>query len=207
MQARTRTLEKKLANSARQMAELMGKLAELRLAAATDGLTGIANRARFDSVLQVNIAAAVESKTDLALVMIDIDHFKRFNDSYGHQMGDQVLKLTARTLTDCVRGGDTVARYGGEEFAAILPGANLDAAFKVAERMRETVSSKIISRRRQGQANSEILGSITLSMGLARLRPGDSMDDLIGRADESLYLAKRSGRNRVIGEISGRDAG
>lgn len=204
MQARTRTLEKKLANSARQMAELTGKLAELRLAAATDALTGIANRARFDSVLQVSAAAAAESNTDLALVMIDIDHFKKFNDSYGHQMGDQVLKLTARALSDCVRDGDTVARYGGEEFAAILPGASLDAAYKVAERMRESVASKIIARRKQGQAQSEILGNITLSMGLARLRPGDSMEDMIRRADESLYLAKRSGRNRVIGEITSR---
>lgn len=200
MLIRTKTLEKKLAGSTRRMTELTGKLAEMRREATIDGLTGIANRMRFDTIIRAACAAAAEGGPDVALIMLDIDHFKKFNDVFGHQMGDQVLRLVARAISECARDDDTVARYGGDEFAAVLPGANLDAAFRIAERMRVAVASRSITRRKEG----EVLSDITLSLGVARFRPGESVEDLIRRADEALYIAKRASRNRVIGEVTWR---
>ena len=138
-------------------------------------------------------AANVEPKP-LALIMIDIDHFKKFNDNYGHQIGDQVLKLVGRTLTDCVRGQDVAARFGGEEFAIILPNTNLDGAYVVAENIRNNVAAKKITRRSTGDS----LGQITLSLGIAMFRRGEEPEQFLRRADEGLYLAKGAGRNRTM---------
>jgi len=197
MLARKRILEKKLGDSANEISELRTRLDTVSREAITDVLTGIPNRLRFDSVVRSTVADAARTTKPMCLIMLDIDHFKKFNDTYGHQMGDQVLRLVARTIVECVRPDDTAARYGGEEFAIVLPGTDLDAAFKIAERVRTAVASKSITRRNQ----NEVLGSITLSLGIARFRAGENIEALIERADEALYLAKRSGRNRVMGEV------
>ena len=129
--------------------------------------------------------------------MVDIDFFKKFNDNYGHQLGDQVLKLVAKTLTTSVREGDLPARYGGEEFSVVLPNADLEVAREIAERIRKRVGVKKIVKRSTG----EDLGNITMSLGIARYDIGESMQELIKRADEALYAAKRTGRNRVLTEV------
>jgi diguanylate cyclase len=132
----------------------------------------------------------------LSLVITDIDHFKHFNDTYGHQMGDQVLRLVGRTLTDSVKGRDTPARYGGEEFALILPQTRLADALVLAEQIRRTIMRRHIVRRDTG----DDFGTITLSMGVAAYHPTEHLMDTIRRADAALYQAKRSGRNRVVSE-------
>jgi len=128
--------------------------------------------------------------------MIDIDHFKIFNDTYGHLTGDQVLRLVGQALKQTIKGQDIMARYGGEEFAVVLPSTTLRHAVGVAENIRRTVTSKELKKKSTG----EILGRVTVSIGVSALKPDEEMDSLIERADGCLYAAKRSGRNRVICE-------
>jgi diguanylate cyclase len=132
----------------------------------------------------------------MSLLMTDIDHFKTFNDTYGHLTGDQVLRLVALSVKQNVKGQDIAARYGGEEFAVILPNTVLRSAVTVADHIRRAVMSKELMKRSTG----EHLGRITISVGVATMRPGDNAQSLIGRADACLYAAKRTGRNRVICE-------
>jgi diguanylate cyclase len=196
MDARNQSLEAALEQSTDQIAQLNETLDEVRREAMTDALTGIANRKRFDQVLKAAMDEARDNNLPLSLLMVDIDHFKAFNDKYGHRLGDQVLKLVARALQDTLKGRDLPSRYGGEEFAVILPETGLRNAVKVGNLIREGVSSKRIHRR----TSHEVLGSITLSVGVASLREEDTPGSLIDRADNALYTAKRSGRNCVIDE-------
>jgi diguanylate cyclase len=129
--------------------------------------------------------------------MADIDHFKRFNDSFGHQIGDQVLKLVAQTLSDSLKGRDMPTRYGGEEFAVILPQTRLKDAATVADQMRTTLQK----RRLVGKDSRDDYGAITLSFGVAQYRSGEHLADFLARADAALYHAKREGRNRVSTEL------
>jgi diguanylate cyclase len=128
--------------------------------------------------------------------MFDIDHFKSFNDSYGHLTGDQVLRLVAQSLKQTIKGQDITARYGGEEFAVVLPNTGLRQALMVADHIRRAVMAKELKKKSTG----EILGRVTISAGVSILKPGDDTDSLIERADACLYAAKRNGRNRVICE-------
>ena len=128
--------------------------------------------------------------------MADIDHFKNFNDRYGHLTGDQVLRLVAMSVKQNVKGRDIAARYGGEEFVIALPNTALQSAITVADHIRRAVMTKELMRR----SNGERLGRVTISIGAAALRPGDTAQLLIDRADKCLYAAKRHGRNRVICE-------
>jgi diguanylate cyclase len=191
-----RGLEERLVASSREIVALREHLERLEREASTDALTQVANRKRFDVSLREAIAVALRDQSQLSLVMVDIDHFKRFNDTYGHLLGDQVLRLVARYLTDCIKGNDLAARYGGEEFAVILPRTRLEDGVHVAEQIRAHVASKKVVNRRTGEA----LGQITLSLGIAEYRYGETPADLIHRADEALYLAKKSGRDRAVSE-------
>ena len=128
--------------------------------------------------------------------MCDIDHFKLFNDTWGHQTGDQVLRLVGHCLSENVKGRDTAARYGGEEFVVILRQTGLDSAVSLANQIRANVESKKLVKRSTG----DILGTITISIGVAQLHPGESPSSLIERADTCLYAAKNAGRNRVMSE-------
>ena len=128
--------------------------------------------------------------------MTDIDHFKNFNDTWGHLTGDQVLRLVAMSMKQNVKGQDIAARYGGEEFAVILPNTVLRSALTVADHIRRAVMSKELMKRSTGQN----LGRVTISLGCATARKGDTVQSLIARADACLYAAKRNGRNRVICE-------
>lgn len=142
------------------------------------------------------IAEALETNEAMSLMLTDIDHFKTFNDNFGHLTGDQVLRLVAMAVKHNVKGKDTAARYGGEEFAVLLPNTALRAAVTVAEHIRRAVMAKELMKRSTG----EQLGRITISIGVAALRKGDSGQSLIERADICLYAAKRHGRNRVMCE-------
>ena len=129
-------------------------------------------------------------------MMTDIDHFKNFNDSYGHLTGDQVLRLVAMSVKQNVKGQDIAARYGGEEFAIVLPNTVLRSAITVADHIRRAVMTKELMKRSTG----EHLGRVTISVGVATLHKTDTAQSLIERADGCLYAAKRNGRNRVICE-------
>ena len=129
----------------------------------------------------------------VALLLLDIDHFKKFNDDCGHAIGDNVLRLMARVLTENTKGRDTAARYGGEEFAIILQGADLAGAQAVAEQVRQALEQYPIMNRLTGQR----YGRVTCSIGVAQYRPGEFLGDLINRADQALYAAKNAGRTTV----------
>lgn len=186
-------LEEELSKSTEVMQELQRDLEMVKKEALTDGLTNLSNRKAFDAEIVRIQKEAAESGAPFCLIMMDIDHFKSFNDNYGHQVGDQVLRLVAKTLFDGVKGRDVVARYGGEEFAIILPETDLQGAIKVGDHLRKAVASKEIVNRNSGTK----LGRITLSGGAAEFSKDESLDDLIGRADAALYSAKHNGRNQV----------
>ena len=168
----------------------------LELLAMRDGLTGLANRRCFDETLDTESRRCRREKQPLALLLIDVDHFKRYNDSYGHLAGDDCLKRVAEALaTEAHRGGDLVARYGGEEFAIIMPNQTLDGAAAVGERIRAAVEQISAS----ATPTAEI-GSVTVSIGAAVSTCADSAStsSLIAAADQAMYQAKNSGRNRVV---------
>lgn len=189
-----RQLEERLETSSNEVARLREDLDQLKREATTDPLTGLANRKLFDIALREAALQSEEDRTFLCLLMIDIDFFKRFNDTHGHMLGDQVLKLVARTISDCIKGKDTAARYGGEEFTVVLPDTPLKGAIKLAETIRRQVADRKVLNRRTGQ----VLGQVTLSIGVAEYEFNESLGAFVHRADEALYLAKRQGRNRVM---------
>ncbi|MEJ0009932.1 MAG: diguanylate cyclase [Alphaproteobacteria bacterium] len=187
----------KLAGAQQEVAALRENLAKATSESERDFLTGCHNRKAFDKRLIEAMREANEKESALTLLMLDIDHFKRFNDNYGHLIGDEVLKIVARTLTDSVKGMDTVARYGGEEFVVILPRTPVGGGMIVAEQVRKSIAGKELKRRGTG----ELYGIITVSVGVAAFRHGqDTPQSLTKRADEALYRSKKGGRNRVTQE-------
>jgi diguanylate cyclase len=193
MEERNHDLEAKLDQSTRQITELKANLEKVQVEALTDGLTGVGNRKGFDEELFRRAVQAMEEEKPLSVLLLDIDHFKGFNDKFGHLMGDQVLKLVGRCLTTSIKGRDFAGRYGGEEFGIILPNTALKAACIVAEQIRELIASKKIVKRSSG----EVLGRVTVSIGIAEYVPGEPLEDTLRRADTGLYAAKRAGRNRI----------
>ena len=196
METRAKVLETELQRSSEQVTELKTQLDTVRKESRIDPLTSLANRKAFDLELQAAIEDARETNTSVALLMCDIDHFKRFNDTWGHQTGDQVLRLVSNCLSENVKGRDTAARYGGEEFVVILRRTELAGALKLATQIRTNVENKKLVKKSTG----DILGTITISIGVAELKKSDTADLLIQRADRCLYRAKNTGRNRVVAE-------
>lgn len=194
MLIRSRNLEERLKSTTNEIDALRRNLEEVRREAMTDALTGIANRKYFDIHLRTSVLHAMETGAPLTLMLTDIDFFKKFNDNYGHQTGDDVLRLVAHTLASNIKGRDTAARYGGEEFAVILPDTVLETGRILADKIRTSISSKRFRKKQTG----EELSSITISLGLAQYRPGEALVDFIQRADDALYQAKRTGRNKAV---------
>ena len=167
--------------------------AELRRLASRDSLTGCFNRRAFFELANDLFAVARRGQTHLCCLMVDIDHFKKFNDSYGHAVGDQVIQVVARSLSAALRQADTLARYGGEEFCIVLPGAGPQDALALAERMRADIEANARSAIRGTEVTA-----ITASFGVASLNVGArSIEVLIDQADQALYKSKQAGRNRV----------
>lgn len=186
-------LEKQLSASSEQVSELRSTLENVKKEAMTDGLTGLANRKCFDNEIETEMALAEVENYRLCLLIVDIDFFKKFNDTFGHQVGDHVLKLVSNALVNGIKGRDLAARMGGEEFAILLPETPLTAAVKVANNLRERIAQKEIINR----TSNESMGRITISCGVAEYQPGESVEEFIKRADDALYSAKKNGRNRV----------
>ena len=190
MIAQNHKLEEQLDQSSQIMEELQRNLETVRREALTDGLTGLSNRKAFDAELA---RIASEAQAASQSFTLDIDHFKSFNDNYGHLVGDQVLRLVARTMVDGVKGRDVAARYGGEEFGIILPETQLNAGVIVGNALRKAIATKDVINRSTG----EKLARITISAGVAEYSPGEDLNELIERADAALYTAKHNGRNQV----------
>lgn len=193
VQRENKSLEKRLSESTAEVARLRDHLEQVRRDATTDGLTNLANRKAFDEELERACAEAEASGEVLTLAVIDIDHFKNFNDTWGHQTGDQVIRYVASVIGGNGPPPRFAARYGGEEFALIFPGESAEIARATLEEIRVEVSSRMLKRR----STNEDLGAITVSSGLAQRQPGESAHNVMERADGALYSSKRSGRNLV----------
>ena len=196
MREENQKLESNLAASTSEISTLRRNVEVIQKEAMSDPLTGVKNRKSFDRAIERMVEDAGLHLNPLALIMADVDHFKNFNDRWGHQTGDQVLRLVAEVMKANVKGQDLLARYGGEEFGILLPGTTLENAHMLADRIRRAVESRRLKKRQ----SDEDLGVVTMSMGVAVFRPDDNTQSLVERADKSLYAAKQRGRNCVIDE-------
>ena len=179
------------------LAGLIERELVLRTSSVIDSLTGLYNRGHFDQRVSEEWRRAQRPGQDFSLMLIDIDHFKKLNDSLGHQAGDDALRRVAQLLRQCTRrAGDLLARYGGEEFVIIVPNATAAVAMLLAERCRAAVEAAGLEH----PGRPDALGRVTISVGLASMwpLPGESEQELIRRADQALYDAKKAGRNRVV---------
>ena len=193
MRSQISSLEQRVSDATDEVTTLREQLRDAQSQALTDHLTGAANRKRFDSELERLTAAADADGGNLSLMMLDLDHFKTFNDTHGHRTGDLVLRLVSKVLHGAAGPRDIVARYGGEEFAIILPASDRITAIAVAEQIRTRLAGSTIKLKN----GAKDLGQITVSIGLAEYVAGEPADYLLERADVALYQSKRAGRNRV----------
>lgn len=196
MQATNAELEGSLDTAKAQITGLQQELEKVRLESMLDPLTKIRNREAFDQEMNARVDRAKIENEPVTLIMLDIDHFKAFNDNYGHQTGDQVLRLVASTLESHTKENDVAARYGGEEFAVIISEGDIESAVAVADRLRLAIRARELLKR----STQETLGKISASFGIATYHPGDTVSSIIERADACLYAAKRNGRNQVVEE-------
>jgi diguanylate cyclase len=193
---KTQKLESQLAMSRQEISSLRRDLDRAKQESRTDALTGLANRKAFFSYLEAQAGRMLADRKPLCLLFCDIDHFKAFNDTWGHRMGDEVLRLVGMSLEQLCHGIAYPARYGGEEFVVVLPGKDLQSACDIGEQFRDFVGSKTI----RSKHSSQTVGRITMSIGIAQMRWRDTIEQLIERADMALYRAKETGRNRVCTE-------
>ena len=193
VQRENETLEKKLDASTREVARLREHLEQVRRDAMTDALTNLANRKAFDEHLAAACEQADAGGEPLILAVLDIDYFKRFNDTWGHQTGDQVLRYVASVMGRSARPPRVAARYGGEEFAMIFPNETPEQVEIALEAIRKEIASRSLRRR----STNDELGAVTISAGFAVRRPDECGSALLERADAALYASKRAGRNRV----------
>ncbi len=175
-----------------QVTDIRLQLVATEKIAQLDGLTGLPNRRHFEAALKSAVADAHESVMPMCLVMADIDHFKKVNDTHGHPTGDEILKQFGKFLANNVRSSDIVARYGGEEFALILQKTPTGSAVEVVERLRRNIQAT-----HWMSAGGKDIGTVTASFGLAEIKDAEGAGALVERADRKLYAAKRNGRNRV----------
>lgn len=186
----TRFLTSQLNTASNEISRLKEQLAEVQRDALFDGLSGLYNRRAFDSDLKT----LVNARQSLSIILLDIDHFKTFNDNYGHLFGDHVIRAIAKRLQLSCREGISAYRFGGEEFVLIVPNKTLRIARQFAESLRRTIEKLRVKDKRSGQQ----VENITASFGVAELKADETFESLIERADKLLYEAKQLGRNRVM---------
>lgn len=191
-----RKFENTLTEYSTEITDLTRQLEQTKKAAMLDPITGIGNRRRFEESLKGILSGLSEFNDKVSVLLADVDNFKKVNDTLGHNVGDQVLRLVASNFVNNLKGGDVVARWGGDEFAAILPNTSIDNALSVAETVRKSLGNKSLKNTETG----ETMGKVTMSIGVSTYRQGDNAHKLIFRADQALYEAKRLGRNRSIPE-------
>ena len=187
------SLERRLAQSTREVRQLREHLEQVRRDAMTDALTTLANRKAFDEALDRVCAEADERGGAVTLAVIDIDHFKAFNDTWGHQTGDQVIRYVASIIGRVGTLPRVASRYGGEEFAVLFPSEPVAAGVEAMDKIRAELTSRSLKRR----STNDDLGIVTVSSGVAQRRPGETAAELMERADAALYVSKRAGRNRT----------
>ena len=192
---RSAQVETSLQMMSEELTQLRAQVNALTRDSQTDALTGVSNRRAFDAAMDRLMTEAGSEDQPLCLIMADIDNFKSFNDTYGHLVGDQVLRFVAQEMQQCVKGRDVLARYGGEEFAVLLPSTPLDGARMLAESIRVIIESQVVSNH-----SGKTLDSVTISLGVAQFLPGEDAATFISRADACLYTSKGAGRNRVTAE-------
>jgi diguanylate cyclase len=192
MQTLTSDLSEKLQARTNEVNALTENLRRAQSEALLDSLTGLKNRRGLERAIE-DLQRDPPGLVGSALLMADIDHFKVVNDTYGHVLGDKVIRAVAHVLRSSIKGRDVAARFGGEEFAILLPQTSLTGATAVAEQIRGTVAQGRICR----PDGNESIGQVTLSVGVAVAKAGDTMEALLERADSAMYAAKRAGRNRV----------
>ena len=188
------SLDAKMANLKDEVETLRKELEQIKEESLTDALTGIANRKAFDQTLHTSILEAKQQNSALSLLMIDIDHFKKFNDTFGHLVGDKVLRYVGNSLKNCVKGQDFPARFGGEEFSVILPHTSHIGAKVIAEQIRKTIAAREL----KDKTNNKNFGKISASIGVAQFSEEETSEEFIKRCDKALYRAKENGRNRVM---------
>ena len=186
-------VENTLQTISKELGDLRTEVQRLNKDSMTDALTQIGNRRSFDHGLMSMIKEAQRGDQALCLVLIDIDHFKKFNDTYGHVVGDKVLRFVARELSDCVKGRDLACRYGGEEFALLLPNTRLEGAFALMDGIR----SLLEMQSKVDPSLGDDISGVTVSAGIAMYAVGEQSETFVKRADQCLYASKERGRNRV----------
>jgi diguanylate cyclase (GGDEF)-like protein len=161
---------------------------EMEQKAYTDSLTGVPNRNKFNDVVEKQFSIDARYKENLTISILDIDHFKKFNDTFGHLIGDEVLIMLAKYVTDSIRTADTFARWGGEEFVLLFPKTDKERAKNVCDKLRIGISN----------LEHKVAGNITASFGVAQYQDGDTLETMFKRCDDALYKAKENGRNQVV---------
>lgn len=197
MQQSMQQLQQEFTVKSKDMDKLRQELDQVRKQASTDALTGLFNRTTFFNTMEEIDTESNPLSNPYCVVMIDIDQFKRVNDTFGHLVGDKVIRFVADTLRQSTKGQDCAARYGGEEYALILPNTCLENAVTLCDKIREYIAKTALVR----TGTRESLGQITVSAGVAQNRSGESRMNLLARADKALYQAKKNGRNRVVASI------
>jgi diguanylate cyclase len=196
MNESTRRMRTKLEEATQQAESLKRQLEETKKEAMIDGLTGIHNRKAFDKRIDQLCQQAGDNGSGFSVIMLDVDFFKKFNDTFGHKIGDGVLQKVSHILKEVLKGKDFPARYGGEEFVVLLPDTNLANACIVAEHIRKEISEHRLKLKKTGES----LGTVTVSLGVSEFVNGDCSESVVERADKALYLAKESGRNTFRSE-------
>ena len=193
----TEDMGKSMGKLTEEVQRLSRELEEVTEEASKDPLTGLANRRSFDKTF-AKLIADVGPDSGFSLLMMDIDHFKKFNDTYGHSTGDLVLRFVASVLGKVTKGADLVTRYGGEEFSVLLPNTNCKGGVALAETIRTVIAKQKLFK---GDYKQDI-GNVTMSLGVSEYQPGDDSSSLLERADAHLYRAKDAGRNTVCSDLA-----